>query len=158
MPAESNLEVKETHNRENRKSSGVILIIDDDEVDRIAYRRSLSKNRFADFRIIEAELGMEGIRAAEKEQPDFILLDYHLPDIDGIDVLRSIASWDSEGPAVVMLTGMREVEIAVEAMRLGARDYLVKDPEENYLALMPEILERILQERLLKLQKKTQLQ
>lgn len=151
MSAESHSKARKIPNRE---TGGVILIIDDDEVDRMACRRILSKDRFADFRIIESELGMEGIHVAEKEQPDFILLDYRLPDVDGITVLRSIGSRDNEGPAVVMMTGVREIEIAVEAMRLGARDYIVKDPEENYLALLPEILDHILQERLLKLQKR----
>lgn len=150
MPAESNSEKRDALNR----TGGVILIIDDDEVDRMAYRRALSKHRFADFRIIESELGMDGMRAAEEEQADFILLDYRLPDIDGIDVMRSIASRDGEGAAVVMLTGAGDIGIAVEAMRLGARDYLVKDPEQNYLALLPGILDRIEQERLLKLQKR----
>jgi diguanylate cyclase (GGDEF)-like protein/PAS domain S-box-containing protein len=132
---------------------GTILLIDDDEVDRMACKRMLSKHRFTHFRIIESELGADGIRAVREEQPDLVLLDYRLPDVDGIDVLRSISSWDEEGPSVVMMTGAREIEIAVEAMKLGARDYIVKDPEENYLALLPEIFERIIHERLLKLQK-----
>jgi len=150
MAGESVTGMQETH---RHAATGVILIIDDDEIDRMACRRMLLKERFSGFRIVEAALGLEGIRMAEKEQPDVVLLDYRLPDDDGINILRMMNSAFDAGPAVVMMTGARDLEIAVDAMRLGARDYLVKDPDKNYLALLPEIIDRIMRERILRQQK-----
>lgn len=137
-----------------RALNGVILIIDDDEVDRMACRRALSTGRFAGFHIVEAELGQDGLLALEEVWPDFVLLDYCLPDADGLDILRHITEGGNDGPAVVMLTGARELETAVSAMRLGARDYLIKDADKNYLKLLPDVLERIQEEHALREQKR----
>lgn len=134
--------------------SGKILIVDDDEVDRMACKRALSAHRFRACRITEASMGNEGIRIAEQERFDMVLLDYRLPDMDGITFLRRIIAADSEVPAVVMMTGAGNLGVAIDAMRLGARDYLVKDSASDYLALLPEILDRIMQERALRKQKR----
>ncbi|WP_292935864.1 diguanylate cyclase [Noviherbaspirillum sp.] len=131
-----------------------ILIIDDDEVDRMACRRTLSGHRAFNVRILEAALGAEGIRAVKDEHPDMVLLDYRLPDADGITVLRQIGEvghdHPNEAPSVVIMTGARDLEIAVDAMRLGARDYLVKDTDKTYLELLPAVLDRIHEERTLR--------
>ena len=133
-----------------------ILIVDDDEVDRTACRRALSRHGFGHARILEADMGENGLLLIWREHPDIVLLDYRLPDADGIQVLRQIASPSgvlvSDMPSVVMMTGAAEIEVAVEAMRLGARDYLVKDTEMRYLDLLPEVLDRILEERVLRAQ------
>ncbi|HJV79401.1 diguanylate cyclase domain-containing protein [Noviherbaspirillum sp.] len=131
-----------------------ILIIDDDEVDRMACRRTLARHRAFDMRIVEAALGAEGIRAVKDEHPDMVLLDYRLPDADGITVLRQIGEVEhdhpNEAPSVVIMTGARDLDIAVDAMRLGARDYLVKDGDKTYLELLPAVLDRIHEERALR--------
>jgi diguanylate cyclase (GGDEF)-like protein/PAS domain S-box-containing protein len=131
-----------------------VLIIDDDEVDRMACRRAISKSRLTKCRIIEAGLGEDGIRMAREHHPAIVLLDYRLPDTDGISVLRSLNEMGENAPAVVMMTGARDLEVAVEALRLSARDYLTKDAEQSYLALLPEILGRIIHERMLLEQKR----
>ncbi|MDQ9169651.1 diguanylate cyclase [Oxalobacteraceae bacterium R-40] len=139
---------------ENDDWNETVLIIDDDEVDRMACRRAILKSRFSKCRIMEAELGEDGIRMIRTEHPAIVLLDYRLPDTDGIEVLRTLSRMGDETPAVVMMTGARDLEIAVESLRLCARDYLVKDAERNYLALLPEILGRIIRERRLIEQKR----
>ncbi|MCA9517553.1 MAG: response regulator [Myxococcales bacterium] len=99
-----------------------VLIVDDNDVDRELIRRMLS-GRFA---ILEAPTAREGLAALEERQIDCVVLDYRLPDEDGIDVLASITARDTP---VIMLTGEGNTTVAVEAMKRGAQDYLGK----NYL-------------------------
>lgn len=106
-----------------------VLIVDDSTSDREQYRRILLRNTDYEFRFVECENGAEGLQAFKKTKPDCLLLDYNLPDIDGIEFLSAIQA-DSpsyEIPVVVMLTGQGTSNVAVEAMRRGATDYLVKN-------------------------------
>jgi PAS domain S-box-containing protein len=105
-----------------------VLILDDSPEDRAAYRRRLSHgpDRF-EFR--EAETGEEGLALFGQFRPDCVLLDYQLPDTDGIEVLAQLArECGGELPAVVVLTGQGNERVAVRALKAGAEDYLVKGP------------------------------
>jgi light-regulated signal transduction histidine kinase (bacteriophytochrome) len=103
-----------------------ILIVDDSPEDREAYRRFLSQAD-GQFAITEAETGAEGLDAFRSQPPDCILLDYNLPDLNGIEFLAQLADQEtSHRAAVVMLTGQGNEAIAVEAMKKGAQDYLLK--------------------------------
>ncbi|HEV2733376.1 MAG TPA: sigma-54 dependent transcriptional regulator [Longimicrobiaceae bacterium] len=105
-----------------------ILLIDD-EPDVI---RSLG--RFferAGWEVHRAMTGEEGIRLYEAAHPDLVLLDLHLPGISGIDALEVLVPRDA---TVVMLTGHGDIETAVEAMRLGAENFLTKPVELAHLA------------------------
>ena len=75
--------------------------------------------------VLAAETGAEGLRILRKERPALLLLDLKLPDIDGQEILEAIAAEGIETAAVVM-TAHGSVNVAVEAMRLGAVDFLVK--------------------------------
>ena len=104
----------------------------------------------------EAESGREGLQLAHEQKPDCVLLDYHLPDLNGLEFLAALA--DDAGDIsipVMMLTGTDNATIAVEAMKRGARDYLIKDIEHQYLELLPAVIQRVLSERRMAERKKT---
>ena len=99
-----------------------ILIVDDEEVVRLSHLRSLqSVNCHARV----AEDGNRAIQVMEQQPFDVVLLDLRMPDLDGMEVLKTIKDrWpDSE---VVVITGYPTIESAKEAVRLGAFNYLAK--------------------------------
>lgn len=103
-----------------------VLLIDDSEVDRDTYRRFANKAGFAAFSFLEGECGETGLALCQEHSPDLILLDYRLPDLNGLEFLEALRQTISPVPPVIMLTGEGNEKIAVEAMKSGARDYLVK--------------------------------
>ncbi|SCX58811.1 ATP-binding protein [Nitrosospira sp. Nsp1] len=132
-----------------------VLLVEDDAVDRMACRRALARNPDYDFVLSEAESGHEGLQLAHEQKPDCVLLDYHLPDLNGLEFLAALT--DEAGDVaipVMMLTGTDNAAIAVEAMKRGARDYLIKDMEHQYLELLPAIIQRVLSERRMRMEKK----
>ncbi|MGF1487334.1 MAG: ATP-binding protein [Prochloraceae cyanobacterium] len=101
-----------------------LLVIDDEEVDRMAIFRAIAKsNLTAD--ITEASNAEDGFSILEKKNFDCILLDYDLPDLDGLNVLKKIQEKKIDAP-VVTITGQGTESIAVELMKAGATDYLIK--------------------------------
>ncbi|RJP21594.1 MAG: sigma-54-dependent Fis family transcriptional regulator [Candidatus Omnitrophota bacterium] len=99
-----------------------ILIIDDDADSREVVREALEGKQF-DF--LEAKTGEEAIELFTAHDIDVVTCDIMLPGADGIEVLRHIKEVKSDAQ-VIMLTGLNAVDTAVEAMRLGALDYLTK--------------------------------
>ena len=99
-----------------------ILIVDDEEVVRHSHLRSLVGT---DYNTQVAEDGRRALRVMEQSPCDVILLDLCLPDLDGIEVLKTLKQrWpDAE---VVVITGYPTIESAKEAVRLGAFNYLAK--------------------------------
>lgn len=96
-----------------------LLLIEDDDVYRELVRQMLGPG----YRICEASTGNQGLELARMHQPDCILLDYRLPDVDGLQLLATLAK---EYFPVVMLTVEESPEVIVKAMQWGAQDYLVK--------------------------------
>ena len=103
-----------------------ILIVDDSAVDREIYRRYLNKELTTSYKVIEAESGEEGLEQLETNQPDLILLDYLLPDLDGLEFIEELKEQFSPIPPTIMLTGQGNELVAVEAMKSGVKDYLIK--------------------------------
>ena len=103
-----------------------ILIVDDSPEDRATYRRYLGKDSMADYQIIESETGEESIEKLKSLQPDLILLDYLLPDFDGLELIEYLKSQIDKIPPIVMLTGQGSELVAVNAMKSGVKDYLIK--------------------------------
>lgn len=98
-----------------------ILVIDDESQIRKLLEITLSTN---DFNVKLAENGLEGIRFAATFQPDLIMLDLGLPDIDGQQVLKQLREWFFN-PIMILSVKNEELEI-VKALDNGANDYLVK--------------------------------
>ena len=90
--------------------------------------------------------GGEGLALLEKAPYAVVLLDYHMPSMSGTDVLRKLAEHRPQ-PSTIMLTGEGNAEVAVEALKLGAADYLVKDAGAQYLELLPVVIQQVLAKR-----------
>jgi PAS domain S-box-containing protein len=132
-----------------------VLIVEDDQVDRMACSRALGKNADYEFVLYEAETGREGLQLAHDKKPDCVLLDLHLPDMTGLEFLAELKNELGEIPVpVMMLTGADNASVAVEAMKRGAQDYLVKDVNLQYLELLPAVIGRVLRERRILIEKK----
>jgi len=108
---------------------GKILIVDDDPAVSNFLERFLTKKS---YQVSTAKNGAEAIEITKKESPQLILLDIRLPEINGIEVLKEIKKIN---PAigVIMITAVQEEEIAQEAMKLGADDYICKPFDLEYL-------------------------
>jgi len=99
-----------------------ILVVDDEHLIRWSLEQNLKKQG---YEIITAGTGEDALRLAREQQPDLVLLDIQLPGISGIEVLEKIKEFDDE-IIVIMLTAHGGLETAVNAMRLGAHDYVSK--------------------------------
>ncbi len=117
---------------ENTKNSQLnqtikVLIVDDSPTDRAIFRRFLSQNGKQRYAFLEAESIAEGFLKTKSELPDCVLLDYDLPDGNGNDLIEKITGhFGKNSIPMVMLSGSSNVEIAVQAMRSGAQDFLIK--------------------------------
>jgi two-component system response regulator AtoC len=108
-----------------------ILVVDDEEL----IRWSLTENLRAEgHEVLTAETGEEGLEITKAEMPDLIVLDYRLPGMDGLEVLRRIKEINAN-QLVIMMTAFGAVDKAVIAMRLGAYDYLNKPFNQDELKL-----------------------
>jgi hypothetical protein len=108
------------------------LYVEDEPVSFAVVEGILSSH--PDVHLIRAQTGDEGVSLARSEHPDAILLDMHLPDISGIEVVRRLSEDISAGSfRVVLLTGDRLSIDVLKAMSLGASEYLVKPVSRHEL-------------------------
>ncbi|BAY14546.1 two-component hybrid sensor and regulator [Anabaenopsis circularis NIES-21] len=110
------------------RSSLTIFLIDDCAVDRYIYRQYLQHDKFQSYNIVEFETAKQAMTWCEQQTPDVILLDYLMPDEDGREFLRKLReNLNNQQSAIILLTGAGDEMIAVNAMKNGAQDYLVKN-------------------------------
>jgi len=107
-----------------------VLLLEDNKGDVLLLREMLSEAR--QFRVIFAERLKVGIKLLNMERVDIILLDLNLPDSQGIKTLNMISGPANNIPIIVM-TGLNDEEIAIDAMRKGAQDYLIKGQVDSNL-------------------------
>lgn len=125
-----------------------LLLVDDDQIDRLACKRALQRHTDCEFVLFEAETGNQGLKLARTEAIDCILLDFHLPDLSGVEFLAELAEETGDLPMpVVMLTGSDNAMIAVDALKRGARDYVVKGSDKESLQWLPAVVLRALREQ-----------
>lgn len=103
-----------------------LLVIDDDDIDREFLQRLLADSDET-YEIVEAASGTEGMAMLEGNVFHCVFLDYLLPDMDGLAFIKKVKErWGDASFPILMLTGEGSEEVAVEAMKLGVTDYLVK--------------------------------
>jgi two-component system nitrogen regulation response regulator GlnG len=113
----------------------VLLIVDDEPNILLAFRRAF---RGPQWEVLTAEAAAEGLEVARQRRPDVIVLDIHLPDLPGLEMLRRLRELDARSP-VIFITGKSTTDSAIEAMKLGAFDYLLKPLE---LSELRQVIER----------------
>lgn len=106
------------------------------------------------YRVDLAENGQTGLEMYQAGCYDVVAIDQHMPHQDGLSVLRTLATFGPL-PPTVMVTGTGSEKIAVDALKLGASDYIVKDVDGGYLELLPNVINQVLQKQSL-LQEKLQ--
>jgi DNA-binding NtrC family response regulator len=116
-----------------------ILVVEDDYVDQIALERFIEKERLAyDCTFVGSVASAK--EAWQSQSFDLVLSDFQLPDGDGLDIVDLAG----DTPTVVV-TGAGNESIAVKAMKAGARDYLIKDIERNYLTVLPSTVQNAIE-------------
>lgn len=121
-----------------QNSSATLLIIDDDDVVRASLAAYLEDSG---FHVLQASNGLRGLEVFEQTPPDLVICDLRMPQLGGLDIIRKMAERDT-GIPVIVVSGAGVMSDAVEALRLGAADYLIKPLED--LAVLEHSVHRAL--------------
>lgn len=120
------------------KTSATLLIIDDDEVVRASLAAYLEDSGFS---VLQASNGQQGLQVFERDQPDLVICDLRMPQMGGLELIRQVTERAPQTP-VIVVSGAGVMNDAVEALRLGAADYLIKPLED--LAVLEHSVRRAL--------------
>lgn len=126
--------------------NATLLIIDDDDVVRASVAAYLEDSG---FNVLQACNGAEGLVLFERERPNLVVCDLRMPQVDGLELIRRISALELDIPVIVM-SGAGVMADAVEALRLGAADYLIKPLED--LAVLEHSVRRTLDRSRLRLE------
>lgn len=110
---------------------GKVLIVDDEKTVRLAFSEVIKRHGLLP---IEASSGREALDVIKVEHPNVVLLDVVMPEFDGMQTLKEIKRQAPDLP-VIIITGYGDVEMAVEAIKAGAYDFLLKPPSLDKLVL-----------------------
>jgi signal transduction histidine kinase len=126
----------------------VLYAEDEEPVARLVRSRLAAQG----IELVWARDGEEALKLVEQDDYDVVALDYRMPRYDGLEVLRRMRARGITLPTV-MISGMGSLDVAVEAVRLGAVDYVVKDPQGAYLDLLPTTVQRLVEQLRLRREK-----
>ncbi len=115
-----------------------IMVVDDDKELNILIRNILGKEG---YKVHTTESGTEALNIIKKDRDFLVLLDYKLPDMDAFEFIRQVSDEKFSVPVVIM-TGVDDLRVAVNIMKAGARDYLVKDI--NFLDILLPVINKII--------------
>lgn len=103
-----------------------VLIVDDNPEDLATYQRFFRKDPSHSYQVYQACSGEEALTLYHSTSLDCLLVDYMLPDTDGLSLLNELKKNDRFAPPIIMLTGQGNEDVVIKAMRAGAADYLSK--------------------------------
>jgi two-component system nitrogen regulation response regulator NtrX len=109
-----------------------VLVVDDEEAVRSSLRMIFE---YEGYEVLLAANGPAGLKMAEQDSPDLVFLDIKMPQMDGLEVLKRLKA-DEPSPPVVILSGHGTVKTAVEAVKLGAFDFIEKPPESERILIV----------------------
>lgn len=104
-----------------------ILVVDDAEFLRVRISKMLVGDG---YEVIEAENGLMALNTYKVERPNVVLMDITMPEMDGLTALREIIAVDP-GAKVIMLTALGQESVVLEAIKSGAKDFIVKPFEKD---------------------------
>jgi len=118
-----------------------ILYMEDDAILSQLMHRHLQRRG---YRLDLAKNGEEGLAALQKETYDLLLVDYHMPVLNGMGVIDALARRGVAIP-LIMITGEGNVDVAVQALKRGAADYIEKDAGMMFLELLPAVIDHVME-------------
>lgn len=128
----------------NNASAGLrVLLVEDDPHDRTAFHRAFHKADVS-CKITECQRGEEALERLRKDASSFdlVVIDHGLPGMSGLDLCRELLTEHVPLP-LVLLTGRGSEELAIEALKMGVDDYIIKDSGLIYLDLLPTVLPEV---------------
>ncbi len=129
-----------------QKTSATLLIIDDDDVVRESLAAYLEDSGFS---VLQASNGQQGLQVFEQDRPDLVICDLRMPQMGGLEMIRQVTERAPDLP-VIVVSGAGVMNDAVEALRLGAADYLIKPLED--LSVLEHSVQRALDRARLRLE------
>ena len=108
-------------------TKAISLLLIDDNPDDIEFYSDLLSRCKTNYTLVTAETAQEGLELLENNEIDCCLLDYNIPDKDGIQILDTIRGGKSSGIPIIILTGVPDQTVKAQAARKGAMNYLEKD-------------------------------
>jgi len=104
-----------------------ILVVDDAEFLRVRLTKMLATDG---FEVFQAENGLKAVEQYKAIHPDVVLMDVTMPEMDGLTALKEIVQFDAKAK-VIMLTALGQESVVLEAVKSGARDFVVKPFEQE---------------------------